>query len=167
MAVPARRPAAPNRIVPAEVLGWGVDAEPDNDPTWPMRDRAGDPGPHWPRPALQRTEVKILQSIEYARRPAVFGTAVPPRGLSGVVRRAAFRWSESSWLHWLLLMGADRVNVIEGVADDLAKARIPNIPAEMGARAEWAHNRGGLFRKIAVAGAAAAVIAAAIRRRRV
>ena len=34
--------------------------------------------------------------------------------ISGAMRRLAFRWSESHWLHWLMLMGADRVNVVEG-----------------------------------------------------
>jgi hypothetical protein len=67
-----------------------------------------------------------------------------------MIRRAAFRKSESDWWHWLMLMGADRINVVEGVVQDLARAKIPNIPAEMGARAEWKHNKKGLVTKIAV-----------------
>jgi hypothetical protein len=92
----------------------------------------------------------------------VFGTSTPPSGVSGVIRRAAFRWSESNWMHWLLLMGADRINVVEGVAQDLARGKIPNIPAEMGARAEWQHNKKGFFTKtailLAVTGGAVALV---------
>jgi hypothetical protein len=47
-------------------------------------------------------------------------------------------------------MGADRVNVVEGVVEDLGRGKIPNIPAEMGARAEWKHNKKGFFIKSAV-----------------
>lgn len=79
-----------------------------------------------------KPQVEVLQSIEHIRQPAVVGTSTPPSGLSGVIRRAAFRRSESNWLHWLMLMGADRINVVEGVIDDFAHARIPNIPGEMG-----------------------------------
>ncbi len=150
------------------VMGWGVDADPRNDPTYPYRDRSGDTGlrQNWQRPSPQESDVEILQSVEYVRRPAVFGTSSPPSGISGMVRRAAFRWTESNWLHWLLLMGADRINVVEGVVEDLARGTIPNIPAEMGARAEWRHNRMGFITKsAAVLGVAAAVFALARSRR--
>ena len=41
--------------------------------------------------------------------PPVYGTAVPPRGLSGLVRRAAYRFPDHGARHWLLLLRADRV----------------------------------------------------------
>ena len=150
--------AARTSIDPRAVVGWGVDADPENDPTYPYRDRSGDEGltNRWERPPLQSSDVEILQSIEHVRRPAVFGTSTPPRAVSGMIRRAAFRWSESNWLHWLMLMGADRVNVVEGVVQDFARAKIPNIPAEMGIRSEWKHNKRGLAKKIAVTAAVGA-----------
>lgn len=43
-----------------------------------------------------------------------------------MILRAAFRWTESNLLHWLLLLGADRINTLEGVFEDLARARMPN-----------------------------------------
>lgn len=146
----ARTPAP--AVDTSKIPGWGVDADPRNDPTYPYRDRSRDDGLalDWDRPVEQQSDVEILQSIEYRHRPAVYGTALPPRGISGAIRRAAFRWSESNWLHWLLLLGADRVNVVEGLGDDLAQGRIPNIPAEMGARAEWKHNKKGFAAKAAV-----------------
>src|SRR5690554_482458 len=88
----------------SKIPGWGVDANPQNDPTYPYRDRSQDEGlrSDWVRPSQQPKEVEILQSIEHIRTPAVFGTATPPSGVSGMLRRLAFRWSESNWLHWLL-----------------------------------------------------------------
>jgi hypothetical protein len=152
---------------PATIPGWGVDANPKNDPTYPYRDRLNDDhSGQWPRPAVQHSDVEILESIEYVRRPAVFGTSTPPSGLSGMIRRAAFTYSESHWLHWLMLMGADRINVVEGIVSDLAHAKIPNIPAEMGVRAEWQHNKKGLATKVAVTAGLAALTYALIRARR-
>jgi hypothetical protein len=141
------------------IPGWGVDADPANDPTYPIRNQGEDHGldTAWDRPAVQRADVEILRSIEHIRQPAVIGTSTPPMGLSGMMRRAAFRWSESNWLHWLILMGADRINVVEGVIVDLAHARIPNIPAEMGIRAELRYNKPGFARKIAVLAAMFAI----------
>jgi hypothetical protein len=136
----------------ATIPGWGIDADPENDPTYPYRDRSRDTGLalNWERPAQQEPHVEILRSIEHNRLPAVFGTSTPPSGVSGIIRRFAFRYSESNWWHWLLLMGADRINVVEGVVQDLARAKVPNIPAEMGARAEWQHNKKGFVTKAAV-----------------
>ena len=137
------------------IPGWGVDADPRNDPTYPMRhvEDQATRGLTWPRPDQQTPGVEILMSIEHNRLPAVVGTSTPPSGLSGAIRRYAFRRSESDWMHWLLLMGADRIGVVEGIVEDLTVGRVPNIPAEMGIRAEWQHNKIGLAKKVAVAAA--------------
>jgi hypothetical protein len=173
----ARTPAlsARNTVVdPTTVPGWGVDASEDNNPTWPMRDHSQDQHEalNWERPPLQTPEVEILQSVEHNRLPAVFGTPNPPRGLSGVLRRAAFEWSESRLPHWLLLMAADRVNVVEGLVDDLLRGHIPNLPKELGLPAMWKYDRPALYRRaattVAVAGVAftAAWLISRNRRRR-
>ena len=125
------------RFCAATLAGWGVDADSGNDPTYPYRDRSHDDhSGTWLRPTQQEPEVEILQSIEHKQRPAVVGTSTQPSGLSGMLRRLAYRKSESNLLHWMLLLGADRINVVEGVLQDLASARVPNVPGEMGARAE-------------------------------
>jgi hypothetical protein len=159
---------SPRLVDPATIPGWGVDADPRNDPTYPMRDQSQDHGltKDWDRPPVQQPDVEILQSIEHLRQPAVVGTSTPPSGLSGVMRRTAFRWSESNWLHWLMLMGADRINVVEGIVDDLAHARLPNIPGEMGIRSELAHNKAGFAKKVAVVGGVAALAWIATRKKR-
>lgn len=146
------------------IVGWGVDADPNNDPTYPMRNQLGDRGltRQWNRPAIQQPHVEILQSIEHVRQPAVVGTSTPPTGLSGRLRRVAFRWSESNWLHWLVLLGADRVNMVEGLLSDLKSGNIPNIPAEMGIKAELSFNRAGFIRKMLVIAAVFAAIVALV-----
>jgi hypothetical protein len=147
----------PSSIDRSAIAGWGVDADPENDPTYPYREREKDDhSGEWARPPVQSSDVEILQSIEHKQRPAVFGTSTPPSGVSGMMRRVAFRYSESHWAHWLMLMGADRVNMVEGIVQDLARAKIPNIPAEMGMRSEWKHNRKGLVTKLAVTAAVGA-----------
>ena len=66
------------RIDPSTVPGWGVDANPENDPTYPMRERSRDDhSGSWCRPSPQPADVEILQSIEHKVRPAVMGTEVP------------------------------------------------------------------------------------------
>jgi hypothetical protein len=64
-----------------------------------------------------RTVVQLRQpgqptGVTDARTP-VFGTAQPPRGLSGRLRRAAYRIPDHHARHWMLLMLADRVDVLE------------------------------------------------------
>ena len=161
--IPAQR-----KIDPATVVGWGVDADPENDPTYPYRQRSNgvDGAMSWERPAQQAASVEILRSVEYNRLPAVMGTAQPPRGVSGAMRRQAFQYSESNWWHWLMLLAADRVDVVEGLAEDLAGGRFPNIPAEMGIRAAWQHDRVRLVQKSATVVAVAAVAILAWRHRR-
>ncbi|MGV3588313.1 MAG: hypothetical protein ACO1OF_15010 [Adhaeribacter sp.] len=137
----------------SHIKGWGIDADPKNDPTYPMKNRtdAEQTGYSWDRPSLQPVNTEILRSIERPNITAVFGTSTPPSGLSGMLRRFAFKYSESSYGHWLPLLLADRVNVVEGVLDDLKNGHVPNIFAEKGMKAEWQHNRLGVIQKIAVA----------------
>ena len=139
-------------IDPAQVKGWGIDANPKNDPAYPMkaRNNGEHAGYSWQRPPQQPVNVEILHSNERPNVTSVFGTSTPPAGLSGMLRRFAFRYSESSYGHWLPLMAADRIGVVEGVVHDLSRARFPNVFVERGYRAEWKHNRGSLMLRMAV-----------------
>ena len=129
-----------------------MDADPKNDTTYPMRNR--NDGEHagysWERPPQQPITVEVLHSNERPDVTAVFGTSTPPSGLSGVLRRIAFGYSESSYGHWLPLVLADRVGVVEGVLSDLKHGQVPNVFAERGWKAEWEHNRTSLVRRILV-----------------
>jgi hypothetical protein len=124
-------------------IGWGIDADRRNDPTYPIkrRNNAEHDGYTWQRPPQQLAEVEILHSNERPNLSAAFGTATPPSGLSGMIRRLAFRYSESSYGHWVPLMLADRINMVEGVLHDFVHGRIPNFPKELGWGAEWKFNR--------------------------
>ena len=153
---------------PSQIKGWGVDANPKNDPTYPMKHRSD--GEHagysWERPPRQSSTSEILHSIERPDVTSVFGTSTPPSGLSGMLRRFAFRYSESSYGHWLPLMLADRVGVVEGVLDDLKHGHAPNFLAELGWKAEWKHNRRSLVRRILVRVALISAAVAYLRSRR-
>lgn len=135
-----------------DINGWGIDADRENDPTYPMKNRTNEEheGYSWDRPAQQPINVEVLHSNERPNVTAVFGTSTPPSGLSGMVRRFAFKYSESSYGHWLPLVLADRINMIEGIVDDLSKGHIPNIIKERGWTAEWKYNRKALTEKLIV-----------------
>lgn len=147
---------------PKNTEGWGMDADPRNEPTYPMKkwNGADHDRLNYERAPQQPVDVEILKSIERPSVTRVFGTSTPPSGLSGVLRRFAFRYSEGSGAHWMTLILADRINVVEGIIDDLAHGHIPNIWAERGWNAEWKYNRNGMIRKIVIttAVAAAAII---------
>lgn len=139
----------------AHINGWGVDADPENEPTYPMKKYTGDDHQrlNYERPQLQPETVEVLHSNERPGVSAVFGTSVPPSGLSGIVRRYSFKYSEGSFGHWIPLLLADRINVVEGIIDDFKRGHIPNILAEKGWKAEWKYNRSGAVKKILVAAA--------------
>src|ERR687890_546480 len=130
---------------PSKIKGWGVDADPMKN-----RNDGEQAGYSWERPQQQPLTVEVLHSNERADVTSVFGTSTPPSGPSGALRRLAFRYSESSYGHWLPLMLADRVGVVEGVVGDLKQGRVPNVLAERGWKAEWKHNRTTLVRRVLV-----------------
>jgi hypothetical protein len=144
----------------SHIKGWGVDADPKNEPTYPMKKYTGDDHKrlNWDRPALQPATVEVLHSNERPNLTAVFGTSAPPSGLSGSIRRFAFKYSENSYGHWLPLLLADRVNEVEGIIDDLKRGHVPNIFAEKGWAAEWKYNRKSVLQKAATVGILAVVL---------
>lgn len=151
----------------SHIPGWGADADPANRPAVPMeRTPPRLEGVHWDAPEQQVPHVKIHHSTERPGITPVFGTTVPPSGLSGKMRDLAFRYSENDLRHWLMLLGADRINVVEGLLSDLAHGHVPNLFAEMGLAAEWRYNKAGFLRKAAAVGATMALAVWLIRRRR-
>jgi hypothetical protein len=153
---------------PSQIKGWGVDADPKNDPTYPMKIR--NDGEHagysWERPPQQPITVEVLHSNERSDVTAVFGTSTPPSGLSGVLRRLAFGYSESSYGHWVPLVLADRVGVVEGGLGDLKCGQVPNVFAERGCKAEWEHNRISLLRRVLLRACLISAIVAYVSNRR-
>jgi hypothetical protein len=136
----------------AHIKGWGIDADPENEPTYPMKHWTGDDHKriNWKRPPLQPVNIEVLHSIERPNITAVFGTSSPPSGLSGAIRRYAFKYSEGHYAHWFALVLADRVNMVEGIIDDIAHGHFPNFFKERGWTAEWKYNRKAMITKLAI-----------------
>jgi len=112
------------------IEGWGIGADPLDQPSYPMKIRNENDNKKdlfWERPLQQAAQIEILVSNERPTITAVFGTPNPPSGLSEKIRRFAFKFSESSYGHWLPLLLADRVNMIEGIVDDIKQGSFPNI----------------------------------------
>jgi hypothetical protein len=121
------------RIIP----DWGVDLDPANRPAIPKEHF--DPqatGAHWDFPERQVPHYAREKSTEQKSLTPVFGTACPPKGLSGVIRRVAYRFSEGRLSHWLLLVFADRVDVAESTVGAILRGRPDNPITEIGLGAE-------------------------------
>ncbi|MBA4143844.1 MAG: hypothetical protein H0X43_12850 [Nitrosospira sp.] len=135
----------------SHIQGWGADLDPKGRPAYPKeRIPARLSGVHWDHPEQQEQKIEILRSIERPNITPVFGTSTPPSGLSGTMRETAFRFSENDIRHWLLLLFADRINVCEGLLDDVKRGHIPNIFHEMGWKSELKYNRADAIRKLAI-----------------
>ncbi len=145
-------PRRPSRQELQHINGWGADLDRKDRPAVPM-ERTPPRFIHQPEGELpqQPERVEVLVSPERPGITPIFGTGQPPSGLSGMIRRLAFKSTENDIRHWLLLLLADRVNMVEGIADDLARGHIPNILGEMGIKAELKHNPQGLAKKALVA----------------
>ena len=126
----------------ARIPGWGADLDPADRPSVP-RERF-DPqlsGAHWEFPERQPEKWPRERSIEHAFLTPVFGTAQPPKGLSGAIRKYSYRqFSEGRAAHWLLLVLADRVDAIESHLASFATTRPDNPITETGVLSEFRHH---------------------------
>ena len=77
--------------LPKDIPGWGIDADPQNNPTYPYKHWNGSDHErlNYERPPMQPVTVEVLHSIERPGLSCVFGTSVPPSGVSGAIRRFA------------------------------------------------------------------------------
>ncbi|HKG05282.1 MAG TPA: hypothetical protein VKB19_02435 [Pedobacter sp.] len=134
-----------------DIPGWGMDADPENEPTYPIKNYTGDDHNriNYERSVQQPVNVEVLMSNERPAVTRVFGDSVPPSGLSGAIRRYAFRHSEDRIRHWIPLILADRVNMFEGIIEDISKGHFPDIASERGWKVEWKHNPKKMVLKVA------------------
>lgn len=142
-----------NDFFKEDIQGWGIDLKPQDRPAYPMWNKVEDTGSHYTEETIPMQKAKFveLQSIEVPDRTPVFGQTVAPTGLSGLIRKFAFNYGEGSFGHWLPLILADRVNMMEGILDDFLHLRVPNVWKEMGLNAEWKYNRQKFIQKTVVA----------------
>lgn len=96
-----------------DIIGWGADASLQNRPGVP--EERDPPRPLVSIPNFPPQQTAGQPSVKSPFRPLtpVYGTAVPPRGLSGLIRKLAYQAPDYKPRHWMLLMLADRVDVIE------------------------------------------------------
>ena len=120
------------------IHGWGVDLDPKDRPAVPKErfDPEGT-GAHWHFPERQPERWPREKTPEHKFLTPVFGTSCPPKGLSGAIRRYAYRYSEGRLTHWLLLVGADRVDVLESRLTGALRGRPDNPITEAGLQSEW------------------------------
>jgi len=122
----------------ARIPGWGVDLDPNDRPSVPRErfDRAAT-GAHWDFPERQPELWPRERSIEHASLTPVFVTTCPPKGVSGRMRRYAFRFSEGRAAHWLILLAADRVDAFGHHVTSLLTLRPDNPITETGVLTEF------------------------------
>jgi hypothetical protein len=132
------RATPPLDEVRQRIPGWGLDLDYDERTAVPMEDfDPGATGAHWDFPERQPEKWPRERSPEHAMVTPVFGTACPPRGISGAIRKYAYTLGEGKSSHWLLLMAADRVDVVESMVESLLEGKPDNPITESGVRAEF------------------------------
>ena len=125
----------------ARIPGWGVDLDPKDRPSFPREQPGIETGAHWEFPDRQPETQPRERSIEHAMLTPVFGTSAPLKGASGAIRRYAYRrYSEGRAAHWLLLIGADRVDAWESHLKSLATLRPDNPVTETGVLSEFSRH---------------------------
>jgi hypothetical protein len=132
-AVPA--PGHSTANVPADyrqVNGWGADLDPANRPAYPKElpstvMTARGEVKHWQEP-----HTRVHVSNEHPNLTPTFGASRPPHGLSGRLRDYAYEFGEASNRHWMTLVLADRVDMVETMIMDAFRGKGDNYVAEKG-----------------------------------
>src|SRR3954453_20991870 len=126
----------------ARIPGWGADLDPKDRPSVPREhfDPEGT-GAHWTFPERQPEKWPRERSVEHQMLTPVFGTSCPPSGASGAIRKYAYRrFSEGRAAHWLLLLGADRVDAWGSHVRSLMTAHPDNPFTQTGVIGEVRHH---------------------------
>lgn len=119
------------------IPGWGADLELANRPGVPREALMAQPlGAHWEEPEPQDVTVRVFHTIERPGLTPVFGTTLPPRGVSGLVRALAYRFGEDKSRRWLALLLADRIDLVESTLAELLHGR-PPLVRELGLGSEF------------------------------
>ncbi|MDT7580960.1 MAG: hypothetical protein QOK35_2224 [Pseudonocardiales bacterium] len=131
-----------NEQLRARIPGWGADLDPKDRPSVPkLQYRSDLSGARWTFPERQPEKSPRERSIEHEFLTPVFGTSCPPKGLSGIMRRAAYaRYSEARAAHWLRLLAADRVDAWESHLRSVVTLHPDNPITESGVLSEFSRH---------------------------
>jgi hypothetical protein len=143
MTYTADKPPLPEPLdrIKERIPGWGADLDPAMRPSYPKLQWQEDTGAHWDFPERQPERYPRERSIEHGTLTPVFGTACPPKWVSGAIRRFSYaRYSEGRAAHWLLLMLADRVDAVENHVLSFLQLRPDNPITETGVLGEFRHH---------------------------
>jgi hypothetical protein len=134
--------AEPIEQLRARIPGWGADLDPKDRPAFPKLQFQDDfTGAHWEFPDRQPEKWPRERSIEHKFLTPVFGTAQPPKGLAGAIRRFSYaKYSEGRTAHWLLLILADRVAAVEEHLKSFLTLRPDNPITQTGVKSEFTHH---------------------------
>ncbi len=126
----------------ARIPGWGVDLDPKDRPSVPRERFDADlSGAHWDFPERQPEKWPRERSIEHKFLTPVFGTSCPPKGVSGMMRKYAYKtFSEGRAAHWLILVAADRVDSVGSHLRSFLTLRPDNPITETGVLSEFSHH---------------------------
>jgi hypothetical protein len=97
-----------------QTKGRAPDQDMRKRPGVPMEDVTPEPRPGARTPIEQQhSDVTFFKGADRKQMPPVYGTAQPPAGLSGLIRKLAYRYPDSQARRWMMLMLADRVDAVE------------------------------------------------------
>lgn len=92
------------------IEGRGADLDPSQRPGIPMELNPQPlPGSQVPI-TPQQSDYPVLLHGGKQRKPPVYGTAAPPKALSGMLRKLAYKYPDHWARHWMMLIMADRVD---------------------------------------------------------
>lgn len=122
------------------IPGSGADLDKGDRPSVPKL-KFLETGAHWDFPDRQTEMWPRERSVEHRFLTPVFGTAQPPTGLAGALRKFAYaKFSEGRAAHWMILLYADRVDAAEHHLRSLLTLRPDNPITESGVKSEFTHN---------------------------
>lgn len=135
-------PAETSDQLRARIPGWGVDLDPADRPSVPrLQFDHTLSGARWDFPDRQPEKWPRERSLEHKFLTPVFGTSAPPKGVSGMMRKYAYRrFSEARAAHWLILLAADRVDALESNTRSLLSLRPDNPITDTGVLSEFSRH---------------------------
>lgn len=148
------------------IKGWGVDLDPKNRPMFPMELPSDVQSVRGDVQAWQVPSMDVYVSIEHPNRTPVFGETCPPKGLSGALRKYAYRYGEGTNRHWTTLILADRIDIFESLFGGVLEGRPDRYIQEKGWRAnvKYDSERGPNYVAVGVALLGVVAVGALLRR---